>query len=264
MIGPASETAGKERIAQWANRLTQARLGGPGARIGVPPEDSAVLLTDDEAYAVQDAILRAMNLAPGGWKIGSKSLDGPAQCAPLPACDVHRSPATFEHSAFAKPALELEVAFVLSRDFRAHGGPYDARTVLGSIATVHAAIEIVSSRYVSWPKVDKRLQLADLLNHGALIVGEGVRYDEHFPFGAPSMRFMVDDANVVQGIPANPAGDPRRLPVWLVNHCTARGLDVPAGTVLTCGSYTGMHFPAGPVVARGEIAGLPPVQLTLD
>jgi len=161
MTGPASETASKARIAQWSNRLTQARLGGPDARIDVPPEDSA-LWADDEAYAVQDAILRAMNLAPGGWKIGSKSLDGPAQCAPLPACDVHRGPATLEHRAFAKPALELEVAFVLSRDFRAHGGPYDARTVLGSIATVHAAIEIVSSRYVTWPNVDKRLQLADL------------------------------------------------------------------------------------------------------
>ncbi|PMS22733.1 2-keto-4-pentenoate hydratase [Trinickia dabaoshanensis] len=255
-----------ERIERLARMLASARAAGPHARIAELPDDLAPA-SEDEAYAVQDAILRAMNQAAGGWKIGAKSAGGPAQGAPLPACDVHRGPATLARAAYAKPGLELEVAFVLGSGFRADAGPPSETAVRDAIASVHAAIEVVASRFAGWPDIDRRRQLADLQNNGALVVGEGVPYDAwfdaHFPFVSPSMRFTFDGIDIAQAPAANPAGDPRWLPYWLVNHCIARGLDLAPGTVLTCGSYTGMHFPAGAGVARGEIDGLPAVELTL-
>ena len=60
-----------------------------------------------------------------------------------------------------------------------------------------------------------------------------------------------------------PAGDPRRLLPWLVNHLTGRGLAVSPALGVTCGSYTGMHFVDRPGEAVGRIAGLPDVRLAI-
>jgi 2-keto-4-pentenoate hydratase len=177
---------------------------------------------------------------------------------------VHRSGVDLPRSAFSQAGLELEVAFALGRRFDPAGAPYTDEQVLDAIESMHAAIELVTSRFSAWPNVDKLWQLADLQNHGALIVGEGVPYDSRFPFIAPAASFTFDGAPVFDGAPANPAGDPRRLLGWLINHGVSRGLTFEPGTVLTTGSYTGMTFPEQPGVALGAIDGLPPVQLTLS
>ncbi|SAK44565.1 2-keto-4-pentenoate hydratase-like protein [Caballeronia hypogeia] len=215
----------------------------------------------DQAYAVQDATLRAMQANVAGWKVGAKSPDGPIQGAPLPAEGVHGSGARLAMHAFGRAGLELEVAFRIGRRFEPGGGPYRDEEVLDAVESVHAAIEIVVSRFAAWPDVEKPWQLADLQNHGALIVGEGVPYDAAFPFVSPSMTFTLDGAALFHGEPANPAGDPRRLLAWTVNHSVARGLPVERGTVITAGSYTGLAIPDAPGVAVGVIEGLPVVEL---
>lgn len=215
----------------------------------------------DEAYAAQDATLRALHADIGGWKVGAKTPDGPIQGAPLPADGVHPSGARLAMHAFGKAGLELEVAFRIGRRFEPHSGPYSDEDVFGAIESVHATIEVVASRFAAWPDVEKAWQLADLQNHGALIVGEGVPYDAAFPFVSPAMTFTLDGVPLFRGDPANPAGDPRRLLAWTVNHSVLRGLAVERGTVLTAGSYTGLGFPDAPGTAVGLIEGLPPVEL---
>jgi 2-keto-4-pentenoate hydratase len=126
-----------------------------------------------------------------------------------------------------------------------------------------ATIEIVSSRFAQWPGVDKPCQLTDLQNHGALACGEAVAYSAAFPFAAPSLTFAFDGADIIRSPVANPAGDPRRLLAWVVNHCTARGISVGGDVVITIGSRTGMRFASSPGTVIGEIRGLPPVSLTL-
>jgi 2-keto-4-pentenoate hydratase len=164
---------------------------------------------------------------------------------------------------FAPLGLELEIAFRFGRRFDASTTPYSEAEVLASIGSIGATIEIVASRYAEWPAVDKLAQLADLQNHGALIVGEFTPYREDFPFVAPSLHFNFDGNDVVKATPANPAGDPRRLLTWLVNHATSRGIAVTPEMVVTAGSYTGMFFPQTAGTATGRIEGLAPVSLTL-
>jgi 2-keto-4-pentenoate hydratase len=214
-----------------------------------------------EACAAQEATLRLLQADIGGWKVGAKSHDGPIQGAPLPADGVHASGAHLSMNAFGKAGLELEVAFMLGRRFEPGSGPYSDEEVLAAVESVHASIEVVASRFAAWPDVEKVWQLADLQNHGALIVGEGVPYDAAFPFMSPAMTFTFDGAPLFRGDPANPAGDPRRLLAWTVNHCVSRGLAVERGTVLTAGSYTGIAFPDAPGQAVGSIEGLPAVEL---
>jgi 2-keto-4-pentenoate hydratase len=164
-------------------------------------------------------------------------------------------------NAFGKSGLELEVAFRLGRRFEPGSGPYVDEDVFAAIESVHAAIDVVASRFAAWPDVEKPWQLADLQNHGALILGDGVPYDAAFPFVSPAMTFTFDGAPLFHGAPANPAGDPRRLLAWTVNHSVSRGLAVERGTVLTAGSYTGLAFPEAPGTAVGSIEGLPAVEL---
>jgi 2-keto-4-pentenoate hydratase len=165
--------------------------------------------------------------------------------------------------AFAPLGLELEIAFRFGRRFEPSTTPYSEADVHAGIGSIGATIEIVASRYDGWPNVDKLAQLADLQNHGALIVGEFTPYREDFPFVAPLARFTFEGRDVVEATPANPAGDPRRLLTWLVNHATSRGIAVTPEMVVTAGSYTGMFFPQSAGTASGLIEGLAPISLTL-
>ncbi len=217
----------------------------------------------DEAYAVQHTTLDHLKASVGGWKVGAKSPTGPIQGSPLPGDCVHRRAVTLDRNAYGKPGLELEIAFTLGRRFDAMSTPLSDQEVLDAVESMHAAIEVVASRFSNWPDVDKLWQLADLQNHGALVVGAPVRYDPRYPFVAPSLHFTFDGASTFEGLPSNPAGDPRRLLGWMVNHAVSRGVTLELGTVITTGSYTGIHFPTGPGVVVGVIDGLPPVELTL-
>jgi 2-keto-4-pentenoate hydratase len=230
------------------------------AKLDVLPEGARPHAAE-EAYAAQEATLRALGAEIGGWKVGAKSHDGPIQGAPLPADGIHYSGARLSTHAFGKAGLELEVAVKLGRRFEPGSGPYSDDDVIAAIESVHAAIEVVASRFAAWPDVEKPWQLADLQNHGALIVGDAVPYDAAFPFVSPAMTFTFEGAPLFHGAPANPAGDPRRLLAWTVNHSVSRGLAVERGTVLTAGSYTGMAFPDAPGTAAGRIEGLPAVEL---
>ncbi|HEY4083094.1 MAG TPA: 2-keto-4-pentenoate hydratase [Burkholderiaceae bacterium] len=216
-----------------------------------------------EAYDIQHRALSLRGETAVGWKVGAKSPSGPIQGAPLPSIGVRMSPASMNLSHFATCGLELEIAFRFGRSFKPRAQAYDDEEVFEGIASMMAAIEIVSTRYVGWPGVDKLAQLADLQNHGALIVGEPIPYQSDFPFMAPRLSFHLDRVDVLRGAPANPAGDPRRLLPWLVNHASSRGLTISSDIVVTTGSYAGMHFAKNPGTANGDIEGLPSVQVDL-
>lgn len=218
------------------------------------------------AFDVQHEMLALQGWRIGGWKVGAKSADGPIQGAPLPDSACKPGGARFERAAYAPLGLELEIAFRFGRTFEPRAEPYSDEEVLASIESMAATIEIVASRYAQWPRIDKLAQLADLQNHGALIVGEFAPYREDFPFVVPHASFRFGGEEVMKhGQATNPAGDPRRLLPWVVDHCArTRRIEITPQTIVTTGSYTGMFFPGRPGAARGEIDGLPPVELVIE
>ena len=215
------------------------------------------------AYALQREILRLRDTTVGGWKVGAKSPTGPINGALLPDDGIFASGSQVECVDYPSPILELEIAFRLGREFTPREEAYSDEEVLNSIATMGATIEVVSSRFAGWPKIEPLLALGDLLNHGALIIGEFIPYDASFPFVEPALSFTYGDEDIVPGDGANPAGDPRRLLPWLVNHHTQNGLSVTPEMVVTTGSYTGMYKTSGPGLAVGQIRGLPAVSVEL-
>jgi 2-keto-4-pentenoate hydratase len=217
----------------------------------------------EAAYAAQQGFLALGGLETGGWKIGAKSDTGPIQGAPLPRRRILASPASIDRRDYPVLGIELEIFFTFSRDFLPQAEPVPESEVFDSVNAFGASIEIVSSRIAGWPDGSKLSQLADLQNHGALVVGQSTGYRSDFPFSAPQVDLRIDGVQLVGGIGRNPAGDPRRLLCWLVNHCRVQGLALPAGCIVTTGSYTGMEFPMRSGSIRGEIEGLPAVALEL-
>ncbi|GGC69305.1 2-keto-4-pentenoate hydratase [Undibacterium terreum] len=249
-------------IADIAGALSSAYQ--THSMVAIPGE--LLLANAEQAYAVQRDFLGRVSTGAGGWKIGAKSADGPIQGAPLPRDGIHRSGATLSKAHFPVLGLELEIAFTFKRDFTSADAGLTDADIMGSVATMQASIEIVSSRLTGWPEVDKLLQLADLQNHGALIVGEAVAYQDNFNFQQPTAHLRMSsagDVEIFNGNGNNPAGDPRRLLPWLVRHCAAQGLTLAAEDIVTTGSYTGIHFPTAAGTVSGEIKGLPPIQFTL-
>jgi 2-keto-4-pentenoate hydratase len=220
--------------------------------------------TAADAYAVQ---LRSIGLRGSrvvAWKVGAKSADGPIQGAALPSDAFHANPGVVRRADYGVLGLELEIAFRLGRPFVPATTPYSSDEVMAAISTMAAAIEVVTSRYAEWPKVAPLLQLADLQNHGALCVAEDVAYDAGYPFYHPATRFDFNGSSVLVATPRNPAGDPRRLLPWLVNHVTSRGVAFTEDIWVTTGSYTGMHFPEAAGTAVGKFDGLPEIRLKLE
>ena len=217
----------------------------------------------DAAYQIQQEILHLRGVKPGGWKIGSKSPTGPIQGSPLPQNCLFASASQFDRAAYPPPGVELEIAFRFNREFTPRDEAYSDDEVMAGIGEMAATIELVSSRFAAWPKIEPLTQLADLLNHGALIVGEFVPYEDGFDFVNPTLELTLNGASIVPSAVANPAGDPRRLLPWLVNHHTRQGLTVPKEFVITTGSYTGIFVAESAGEVSGKILGLPAISLTL-
>lgn len=197
--------------------------------------------TSDEAYAVQDAVASHIG-AIGAWKVGAKAVGEMPNAAPIPAQLIRPSAAEWPSSSLHMIGIEAELAFRLGRDIAARSEPVSRDEVWASIETVHAAIEIVDTRLVDWKTADRLWVLADSQSNGGFAYDpEGVSLSS-VSFTDPAVRLTVDGGVVVERRGGNPAGDPRWLVEWLVDHCARRRGGMRAGMLVTTGSYTGMEF----------------------
>ncbi|WP_087752536.1 2-keto-4-pentenoate hydratase [Paraburkholderia caledonica] len=246
-----------------AHRLVEARRQHCPIDGLVPeqmPPDAAT------AYAIQQAVIEGLGDSTGAWKIGAKVPGGAASGAPIPASLVLPSPARVARAGFFRVLLELEIAFRFSEAIEPRGRAYARDEVLALVGEVLPAIEIVDSRFAEWPNIAPLAQLADAQNNGALITGHPVPYAglaRGFDFVSPELELSFDGNSLVPDATGNPAGDPRELLVWFVNHCAAMGITIEPEWTLTTGSYVGAHNVGKPGVVRGHIDGLGEVEIEL-
>jgi 2-keto-4-pentenoate hydratase len=246
-----------------AQHLVEARrLHRP---IDAPAPDS---LPPDAAtaYAIQQAVIAGLGESTGAWKIGAKSPGGPTSGAPIPASLVMPSPARLAHDGFFRVLVELEIAFRFDVTIEPRAQAYARDEVLSKLGAVLPAIEIVDSRFAEWPNVAPLAQLADAQNNGALITGHPAVYASlarGFDFVSPELELGFNGRSLIPEVTGNPAGDPRELLVWFVNHCAAMGITIERDWTLTTGSYVGAHKIEEPGIVRGHIDGLGEVEIEL-
>jgi 2-keto-4-pentenoate hydratase len=189
------------------------------------------------AYVIQQAVFA--QLGPiGGWKVGSPGPDGPIQCAPMLASGIQKSPAAIRDADSRLRGLEAEIAFCMGKDLPPRATPYTRDEVVAAIATAHAAIELLESRFIDPDAVHPFTNLADTQSHGGFVFGPGLADWHGIDFAAETVSQYVDDVLHMQRT-GNPCGDMIRLMVWMANEGAVWAGGLKAGQFVTCGSWTG-------------------------
>lgn len=217
------------------------------------------------AYLVQARVASELGSytanGPRTWKSGGPSRTAELTHAPLPDAGVWTSPADAAAWPFHLRAIEAEVALRLGQDVNAdRAAGLDLAGSAGLIDAMCVSIEIVDSRWTQALQAPAWARLADLNCHGALVLGSWVPFVAR-DWSTQVCRVGIGHQPVVEHVGTHSLQDPCFvLPAWL-RHATLGGRTVPAGTVVTTGTWCGLlHAAAGdrvtvefPGIGRAEV-----------
>jgi 2-keto-4-pentenoate hydratase len=228
-----------DAVAAAVDALVGARQSyrcTPAADVPLPDAEAA--------YAVQEGVARRLRWfvagEPSTWKVGVASGALRRTHARLPPAGVWHSPAHAADWPFNLRGIEAEIAFRLGRDVTPQEAvALDVADAAALIDAMCVSIEIADSRWMEGLKAPALNLLADLQSHGALVLGDWA------PF-APSdwtmqvCRGAVGSQLAVERRGSHALGDPTQLLVDWMRHATHGGQALPAGSVVTTGSWVGI------------------------
>ena len=228
--------------ALWWSR----KLGQPQA-LGA---DVAPLMADAaDARAVQSALARTWDWwpadrAPRYWKSGGPSRDAALLHVPLPENGIHHDVvlAPVPETVFNLRCAEAEIALRIGQDVSAEqAAALDYDSALALVDGVAVAVEWVDVRWRDGLKAPALALLADGQCHGGLALGE---------WQSPAVIAGRDWAQQLCTVTVN-GGQQQRFtgthslgdPAWLLadwlQHVAREYGSVPAGTVVTTGTWCG-------------------------
>lgn len=223
---------------------------------GALADDQALqglITTEDQAYAVQDRLLVALGepaACPPHWKSGGPSRANALKHAPLPPKGVRTTGASVSDLHLHHGWFEAEVALRIGREVKANEAQRitleDACALLDGMCV---SIEILDSRWRGARKAAPLLKQADLLMHGALVLGAFVPFSPR-AWDQQACHVRIGSADAQTFLGSLGIGDPAWvLPAWM-RHATRHGASIPGGTVVSTGSWCGvLDAPAGERVA---------------
>jgi 2-keto-4-pentenoate hydratase len=237
-----------------AARLIEARRSGE--RIATLADDETPA-TADEGYTVQEAMLKRLGIAVGGWKAGANNPTAESQAGPLLVDRLKPSPASFAMLPNALRTVEAELAFTFGRDLPLRNKPYSEAEIWEAVASLHVGIEILESSFTDRRRLPENAPLGDLLNNGGYSLGPAISDWRSFDLVTPQAILLINGAEVRRAKSGTPGGAPGRLMTWLANHAAKRGRPLKRGDIVTTGSHTGMLDapPGSQVTARFEGIG---------
>jgi 2-keto-4-pentenoate hydratase len=221
-----------DKIGRAAAALAAAHRSGrklPGLSEADAPADTV------EAWAIQREVLALRGVGIGGFK-AAVPLGQPGFGAIMPASGLRASQAHLQLPAGATIGIEAEVAFRATRDIPA-GTPKEQ--VLASVIAF-PAIELVSSRYDDAAKPPHAVRVADNFSNGGFVQGADAPGWRGLDLGNLHVHLRIGDAVIADKHGGNPAGDPLKPLLWLIDFLPSVGLTLKEGHVVTTGSCTGL------------------------
>ena len=253
-----------DTLSSMIDTLCEARRSASLADASLFPQ---ALQTEADAYAVQRGVADALALfatpEPRHWKSGGANREAVLTHAPLADAGVWSSPAQAGGWHFQHRAMESEIALRLSQDVTAQ---------MAAALTHESAHELIDAMTVSIEMVDSRWQqplealsglhkLADMGVHGALVLGEWVAYERR-DWAQQRCITRIGDRHI-ERTGTHPLADPAwLLPQWLA-HATQQYGMVPAGTVVTTGSWVGLQEASAGDLIEVEFDGVGRISLQL-
>jgi 2-keto-4-pentenoate hydratase len=225
--------------------------------------------TARDGMQIQDALVRELGVAVGGWKIGCTSeyarkllrTKGPIAGRVL-APRIFASGASLPGSAYRMRGLEGEFAFVLGKDLKPRKRPYTRSEVRAAVAEVRPAVELVDSRFLDWLSVSTPCLIADMGCNAALVLGNPIKRWKTTDLTKAAVRMKVDGKVVGEGKGGDALGDPFLALAWLANQQRTRD-GLKAGQVVTTGTCTGFHKAEPAAKVEADFGRLGKVSFTL-
>ncbi len=242
-------------LDETARRLIAARKNRALDDVaGAIPADT------DAAYAAQEAVAQAFGWfgkqLPRYWKSGGPSRTAVLTHAGLPPDGVWPSPARAEDWPFAMRGIEAEVALRLAKDVdpqRARA--LDPAQAVSLVDAMCVSIEIVDSRWREGLDAPAPAKLADLQSHGALVLGDWVPFAPR-DWANQMCTVRIGDQAPVERRGTHAMSDPAFvLAAWL-RHVARGGATVPAGTVVTTGTWVGILPASAGDLVSAEFPGI--------
>jgi 2-keto-4-pentenoate hydratase len=159
------------------------------------------------------------------------------------------------------PALECEVAFLLSHDLDGRQGPIDVRTILAAIESCHLACEIIDHRYRDALALGVPTLLADDFFHAGFVLGPANSRWHELDLSDLSATIEIDGAIIIGH--SQDVLDPISALRWLVEALARHGELLRAGNIVLTGSIvtpTRVRLPVRTVSL--SISGFEPLQLS--
>jgi len=221
-------------LSPLADCLVTARKGKrqAGYQPQLLPVDNAA------AYAVQAEVAGALATVPAGWKVGLIPGGGGAFGAPILACDLMTSGATYGLAPdMGGVKVEAELALRLARDLPPRAGrPYTRQDILDAVGEVFVGIELVVTRFNNVEDAPFAAKLADNFSNGAYVVGGGTKTFAAIDLSQIRCRLSVDGEIANDRLGGHGDGDPL-VPVvaWASAQCDLLG-GLKAGQFITTGT----------------------------
>lgn len=203
-----------------------------------------------DAYAVQETVFKTLlganaSLA-GAWKTGGPNRSSEQTHAALLPQGILKSGADMRDWPLNFRIVEIEIALRINQDVTPAAAAtvsHDASKQLIDAMTV--SIEIVDSRWQQAGASQALLKLADMQSHGTLVLGDWIAFtqaDHLRDWTKQHCCVKIGDQPLASFVGTHTLQDPTYvLPAWL-KYVTANGQTVPAGTIVTTGSWCGMPF----------------------
>ena len=230
-----------------------------------------LLQTTAEAYAVQNLVLKALETQEvrlaAAWKSGGPNRVSEQTHAELLTGGVLQSGVNMADWPLNIRIIEIEIALRLNRAVTPElAAMITHETSKQLIDAMTVSIEVVDSRWQQAGATQALLKLADMQTHGALVLGDWIPYqssDHSRDWSKQRCSVIIGDQPLANFVGTHTLQDPTYvLPAWL-KHVTAQGQTVPAGTIVTTGSWCGMPFAkkGDLIVAEFDAIGKTSVQL---
>lgn len=236
-------------------QLLAARNGGPKI-----PATAGDDLSRDRIFAVQTAV--AAHLGPvGGFKVACPP-NAPIIIAPIMVRDIHQSPATIQLAEGEEAGVELEYAFRLIAPLPDPAAP-DFEAQLRNAVELLPVFELVQSRLADPKGANAALKMLDNQLNGAVVLGAPCADWHAINVTCADAHLNLGNDILLDGPASVPGGDAFAtlctLARALGDHCGG----LQPGQVVITGSLNGLPWVHAPIVARGNIAGLGSVTMTL-
>jgi 2-keto-4-pentenoate hydratase len=190
------------------------------------------------AYLVQNEVASALGPV-GAWKVQPMPETGEPFASPILRNVVFEDGADLKAADFHGLAIEVEVAVTIARDLPQPTQPYAASDLHSAIASVHAALEIVASRFRDRKAVPPLAGIADFQSNGAVVVGPAISAENLPEFARQSTTLQLDGAASLSSTAGASTANMLSSLAWLANHAAARGLPLKQGDVVITGARIG-------------------------